>query len=66
MMRRTRKVLCWRCEGVGDLTDQDGRLIFCATCMGMGFLSVSATNMQEEEVDDGWYEDPQPARFSDG
>lgn len=65
MMRRTRKVLCWRCEGVGDLTDDDQRQRFCPTCMGMGTISEMTTEPYEEGAD-GWYEDPQPARLSDG
>ena len=65
MMRHTRKAICWRCEGEGDLTDDDSRPRFCPSCMGMGTLSVATTEPQSEDDLDGWYEDPQPARLSD-
>ncbi len=63
-MSSTKRVLCWRCDGVGDLTDDDGRPRFCPTCMGMGFISIAAAD-GSAGIRDGWYEDPQPVRISD-
>lgn len=64
-MQRLKKVPCWRCDGVGDVTDDDNLQRFCPTCMGMGLISTTAEETTDDQ-DDGWYEDPQPARLSDG
>ncbi len=64
-MKVMRRVMCWRCDGAGDLTDDDHRQRFCPTCMGMGTISEMTTDPIKEGTD-GWYEDPQPARLSDG
>lgn len=63
-MQRTKKVSCWRCDGAGDVLDDDQRMRFCPTCMGMGTISTNATD-QTSAVGDSWYEDPQPVRISD-
>jgi DnaJ-class molecular chaperone len=62
-MNQMRKVRCWRCDGEGDLTDDDGRPRFCPSCMGLGYTSESSPMPSERE--DSWYEDPQPVRLTD-
>lgn len=62
-MKTTKPVPCWRCEGDGNLTDDDGNVRFCPTCLGMGMLAEQLPKGEERDDDDSWYRDPQPARL---